>query len=53
MSCPARSRSEIDTDVYFGGVVYARHASIDPALYHQGLLERAQASGVTVIRARR
>jgi glycine/D-amino acid oxidase-like deaminating enzyme len=45
----SEQKSEIHTDAYFGGVVYARHASIDPARYHQGLLERAQASGVAVI----
>jgi glycine/D-amino acid oxidase-like deaminating enzyme len=45
----AEQKGEIDSDAYFGGVVYARHASIDPARYHQGLLARAQASGVTVI----
>jgi len=40
---------EIDTDAYFGGVVYAQHASIDPARYHQGLLGRARESGGEVI----
>ena len=37
----AEQRAELDTDAYWGGVVYLRHASIDPARYHQGLLERA------------
>lgn len=45
----SEQKSEIDTDAYCGGVVYARHASINPARYHQGLLERALASGVQVI----
>ena len=45
-SCRAPSSArELDTDAYFGGVVYAQHASIDPARYHQGLLERARARG--------
>lgn len=41
-------RSEIGTDAYHGGVVYSRHASIDPARYHQGLLERVIAAGAAV-----
>lgn len=40
----AEQRSEIDTDAYHGGVVYEAHASIDPARYHQGLLERVTAA---------
>jgi glycine/D-amino acid oxidase-like deaminating enzyme len=42
----AEQRSELGTDAYFGGVVYSRHASIHPAKYHRGMLERAQAAGV-------
>ena len=41
-------RSELGSDVYFGGAVFARHASLDPALYHQGLLDRAIAAGAAV-----
>ena len=41
----AEQRAELGTDAYWGGVVYLRHASIDPARYHQGLLERAVAAG--------
>ncbi|MDT3707306.1 MAG: FAD-binding oxidoreductase [Thiobacillus sp.] len=41
-------RSELGTDAYCGGVVYPRHATLDPARYHQGLLERALAAGATV-----
>ena len=44
----AEQRSELGTDAYFGGVVYRRHASIDPARYHQGLLERVAAAGATI-----
>ena len=40
---------ELGTDAYFGGAVYERHAALDPARYHQGLLERAVAAGATVI----
>ncbi|MFS8086816.1 MAG: NAD(P)/FAD-dependent oxidoreductase [Acidobacteriota bacterium] len=42
-------RTELGTDAYHGGVVYTQHASLDPARYHQGLLERVLAAGATVI----
>lgn len=45
----AEQHREIDTDAYHGGVVYTRHASLDPARYHQGLLQRALDAGVQVI----
>ncbi len=38
--------SELGSDAYFGGVVLHAHASIDPARYHAGALERAIAAGV-------
>lgn len=41
--------SEMGTDAYFGGVVYDRHATLDPGKYHRGLLDRAMAAGVHVI----
>ncbi len=40
--------TELGTDAYFGGVVYEKHASIDPACYHQQLLDRVQAAGADV-----
>jgi glycine/D-amino acid oxidase-like deaminating enzyme len=40
--------TELGTDVYFGGVIFPRHASVDPARYHQGLLERVRAAGAIV-----
>ena len=40
--------SEIGTDFYQGGIVHPHHASLDPACYHKGLLERALESGVMV-----
>jgi glycine/D-amino acid oxidase-like deaminating enzyme len=40
--------TEIDTRAYWGGVVYSRHASVDPARYHQGLLERVIAAGAAI-----
>jgi glycine/D-amino acid oxidase-like deaminating enzyme len=41
----AEQQRELGTDAYWGGVVYTRHASLDPARYHQGLLERVRAAG--------
>ena len=45
----AEQHQELGTDAYFGGVVYQRHASVDPARYHQGLLDRVRAAGTTVV----
>jgi glycine/D-amino acid oxidase-like deaminating enzyme len=45
----AELHAELGTDAYWGGVVYTRHASLDPGRYHQGLLERVLAAGGTVI----
>ena len=45
----AEQHSELGTDAYFGGVVYERHASVDPGRFHQGMLERVLASGATVV----
>lgn len=40
--------NELGSPVYHGGVVFESHASVDPALYHRGLLETAEAAGATV-----
>ncbi|HKM64110.1 MAG TPA: FAD-binding oxidoreductase [Acidisphaera sp.] len=45
----SEQRSELGSDAYFGGVVYARHASIDPARFHQGMLDRVLAAGAGVV----
>lgn len=45
----AEQRRELGTDIYFGGAVYARHASLDPARFHQGMLDRVLAAGGRVI----
>jgi len=45
----SEQRREIGTDGYHGGLVYPHHASIDPGRYHEGLLERCLAAGVTVV----
>ena len=41
--------SEIDSDYYHGGLVIGNHCSLDPAKYHQGLLDTAIASGCAVV----
>ncbi len=45
----AEQHTEIDSPDYHGGIVYPRHAAIDPAAYHKGLLDRARQAGATVI----
>jgi len=40
--------AEIGTDAYHGGIVLKRHAVLDPARYHAGLLARVRATGATV-----
>ena len=44
----AEQHDELGTDAYWGGVVYEQHASVDPARYHQGLLQRVQQAGATI-----
>lgn len=39
----------IGSDFYHGGVFLPRHASLDPARYHLGLLQKALEAGVTVV----
>ena len=39
---------ELGSDVYHGGVVFPRHASLDPGKYHRGLLQRVIDAGVDV-----
>ncbi len=45
----AEQRRELGTDAYFGAAIYSQHASVDPARYHQGLLERTIAAGAVVV----
>jgi glycine/D-amino acid oxidase-like deaminating enzyme len=40
---------EIGTDAYFGGAVYLKHAALDPARYHRGLLDRVLAAGALIV----
>ncbi len=44
----SEQRSELGTDAYYGGVVFPKHASLDPGRYHQGLLERVLKAGAEV-----
>lgn len=45
----AEQRSELGTDTYFGGAIFPKHASVDPAAYHKGLLNKAVEAGATII----
>jgi len=45
---PAETRRELGTDAYHGGVVFPHHASLHPARYHRGLLERVREAGAVV-----
>jgi glycine/D-amino acid oxidase-like deaminating enzyme len=45
----AEQRGELGSDTYFGGVVYERHASVDPGRFHQGMLDRVLTAGASVI----
>ena len=44
----ADQQAEIGTDSYHGGIVFEKHASLDPARYHQALLDLAVAAGTQV-----
>jgi len=45
----SEQHAELGTDAYHGGVVYPHHASLNPGLYHRGLLERAKSAGVELV----
>jgi len=40
---------ELGSDVYHGGVIFPRHASVNPGKYHRGLLQKVIEAGVEVI----
>ena len=42
----AEQQKELGSPAYFGGVVYPKHASLHPAKFHRGLLEKAEAQVV-------
>ena len=39
---------EINTKAYFGGILFPEHCAIQPAKFHQGLLQAAQHRGIPV-----
>ena len=45
----AEQHREIGTEAYHGGLVYPRHASLHPAKYHRGLIERATGAGAVIV----
>lgn len=42
-------RSELGSDIYHGGLIFPRHASLQPAKYHHGLLKVALGAGADLI----
>ncbi len=42
-------QTELGTQAYYGGIVFPKHASVDPAKYHAGLLDVARKAGVAII----
>lgn len=45
----SEQHSELGSAIYHGGVIYSSHASVDPARYHQGLLELVRSAGADII----
>lgn len=41
--------SELRTEFYHGGMVFPKHASVDPGAYHAGLTRLAETSGIALI----
>ena len=41
--------AEVGSDFYHGGVVLPHDAALHPALYHRGLLDRAESAGARVV----
>ena len=44
----ASQHNEVGTDAYYGGQVRHRNASLQPALYHQGLIDRVLSTGARI-----
>ena len=42
-------KSELGTDAYYGGIVHARNAALDPARFHKSLLDRVLAAEAAVV----
>ena len=45
----SEQHQEVGSDFYHGGVVLPNDGALHPALYHKGLLERAESAGVHII----
>ena len=45
----SEQHAEIGSDYYHGGAVFPDDGALHPALYHRGLLARAEAAGVRVV----
>ncbi len=45
----SEQQAEIGTEIYHGGLVMERHASVDPGRYHRGLLNLVRAAGAQVV----
>ena len=45
----AEQPAEIDSALYHGGIVLPKHAAVDPGAYHKGLVDNAEAAGVTLV----
>jgi len=45
----SQQHTEIGSEFYHGGIVHPYHASLDPARFHQGLLERAISGGTRIV----
>lgn len=45
----SEQRGELGTDIYHGGVVYPRHAAVNPARYHRELLARVEKAGASML----
>jgi glycine/D-amino acid oxidase-like deaminating enzyme len=46
---PQDQSTEIDSSYYHGGMVIDSHCSLDPAKYHQGLLQLVRVNGAEII----
>ncbi len=44
-----KQHAELGTDAYWGGVVFPRHASLDPGRYHAGLVGIARKAGAQIV----
>lgn len=48
--CPkSEQRKEIGTDFWHGGMILVEHGTLNPAKYHQGLLDAARRSGAAIL----